>query len=1166
MNPSFVLSILLLWNVQFIVAQTISDSLYLSGAVQVRYHIQKKDTFCTERYWENGKRHSILWRDSAYSFYGNQNIQLKTYGTAPKTVVDEYGWILLEMDWITRLFLLEHEVYKQYYPNGQLFKHLWWQGDSLINHICYEPNGAVYSTTKYYKQKNHIFNRLKINNSVTEHFIVDTLAHIATRFESEPQQPLKITYYHYSSGRFNAFKIGTQDAQGHETVLWQKDSLRLKVDKHNGLCLYGFRNAQEEWVISPQYESIEEINDIYYLAIKDGKYGILNEYGEIILPFQWDNLEALKFDGRYFNELQEAVPQSYFSRNLDLRFCCRKGNLWGVIDIFGKMILEPVYQSVRQGKDNLYEVKKGKYWGIVQADGKEIVAPNYVGVKFTPFPNLFVTLDTMAYSLGEEDRLKILLGLVNSQNKTLLTRIFEKFYFNSAFDNGVWVETLAPNAKIGFFHAEKGWLLDTNQVGGLHSIMRNDDNYESVYVVPNDTPTLERLADTPWQQSKTNQFGLWEGSTLSMLLPFEYQEITVWENKKYDMEYPYDAPSSLYQKDTLFKCKKQDKYGLFDPKLRKWLLPVIYDNLVKFDDSLYWASYNGKYQFINATGQVMLSETFDTIGQWGTYREPLSGLTTQNYFGVRHDTAFFYTPHSFPKPLHPKAALQEAQWDTLRERYVVETWNRRDDEKPSNWWIEPNGKVTLSPEYQLIQAEEGYLLVQDARTKMQQLVDKQGNKKLFFPEYKVKDFSLQKNWVLVEDSVTKGLGMKTLEGKTILPNRFWAMKRMDAQSVIWALLTQDSQTQKILNFRDYFRVYEKDWQMYHRNGKLLTQTRFELPFDWANHLGIGRVQGRYGLWNAQGQNVLPAIYDKIWYDSAAQIFHLFLYKDLIHPQVGFANAEGQIVIDMTLKNMSLFKNDYAFVETEKGIGLIQKNGQYRIPPEPNAFQKSSFSVLEAMPALFAAPEIGNTEMGYLLSAHQESRESVLDSFKTTRARQIVERLILEQNLPHYFFDAQNIHNQKFTNCYFYNFEFKSKDFDRAAFGQRIPILDISVAPQYIHWITHLPNTNVFISVSRNFQLKNNIWKNFLLDEILNWNSATEAALNQLLFQKISALKNEDVDCKNPQMYMQLVKNCFYVLPEGVQFWMPRNMQRSFNKSNFLPILLTWAELKPFLRD
>jgi hypothetical protein len=94
---------------------------------------------------------------------------------------------------------------------------------------------------------------------------------------------------------------------------------------------------------------------------------------------------------------------------------------------------------------------------------------------------------------------------------------------------------------------------------------------------------------------------------------------------------------------------------------------------------------------------------------------------------------------------------------------------------------------------------------------------------------------------------------------------------------------------------------------------------------------------------------------------------------------------------------------------------------------------------------------------------------------------------------------------------------------------------------------------------KNLELKNNIWKEIRINDILIWNAVTQKAINQLLFDKIGALKNQQMDCGNPEKYWEKVQNQFFILFEGLQFYMPRSNDSEEN----IPILLTWAELKPF---
>jgi hypothetical protein len=196
--------------------------------------------------------------------------------------------------------------------------------------------------------------------------------------------------------------------------------------------------------------------------------------------------------------------------------------------------------------------------------------------------------------------------------------------------------------------------------------------------------------------------------------------------------------------------------------------------------------------------------------------------------------------------------------------------------------------------------------------------------------------------------------------------------------------------------------------------------------------------GKYGILN---------LYDKIWYDSTQQIFHLFLYEKLEQPRIGFANADGQIVIDAILKNMSFFINDYAFVETAAGIGLMHKNGPYQIVPQPNAFQEMSLPLSEWMPLV--ADRFYRKWGIAPLYTQQEHVKSMLDTFKMGSERLKVENLLLEQQLPNFYLNGQNIHPKHVTNWYFYNYESQGNPNDGNLFAIHWNIEDMVVTPRTI---------------------------------------------------------------------------------------------------------------------
>jgi hypothetical protein len=283
--------------------------------------------------------------------------------------------------------------------------------------------------------------------------------------------------------------------------------------------------------------------------------------------------------------------------------------------------------------------------------------------------------------------------------------------------------------------------------------------------------------------------------------------------------------------------------------------------------------------------------------------------------------------------------------------------------------------------------------------------------------------------------------------------------------------------------------------------------------------------------------------------------------------VGFANADGQVIIDAIFLNMSCFSHQDAFVETEKGYGLIQKKGNFRIEPRPNALQQASFDIKKITNLLRTQydQQVTRTDR-FTLYTNLEQVNAHLDTLQLEIPRFKIENLLLEQVVSRYFLHPQRNDSRQIAHCYFSekdiwwhssdNDEIVLKDnqlieavfCNRRAICFRQRFLAESVRSEQIEY--------------HNFCFKNNIWQDTKLEAILLWNKATETALNQLLIQKISALKNQAMDCGNPNTYMERVKTKFYMVEAGLQFFMPRYTYD--DSDNTLPILLTWAELKPYL--
>lgn len=117
---------------------------------------------------------------------------------------------------------------------------------------------------------------------------------------------------------------------------------------------YGVVNTDGVEIIPPAY-SIVISSGNFFIARKGAKSGVLNKNGELVVPLQYDVINAFR----------EGYAQVQ-----------REGR-WGFIDSTGREVIPVKYQQVSELVDGLAAVSLDKQWGAVDANGREIIPMIY---------------------------------------------------------------------------------------------------------------------------------------------------------------------------------------------------------------------------------------------------------------------------------------------------------------------------------------------------------------------------------------------------------------------------------------------------------------------------------------------------------------------------------------------------------------------------------------------------------------------------------------------------------------------------------------------------------------------------------------------------------------------------------------------------------------------
>jgi hypothetical protein len=91
-----------------------------------------------------------------------------------------------------------------------------------------------------------------------------------------------------------------------------------------------------------------------------------------------------------------------------------------------------------------------------------------------------------------------------------------------------------------------------------------------------------------------------------------------------------------------------------------------------------------------------------------------------------------------------------------------------------------------------------------------------------------------------------------------------------------------------------------------------------------------------------------------------------------------------------------------------------------------------------------------------------------------------------------------------------------------------------------------------------------MWQRIDLKDILDLNGFNMNYFIQLFSKKLSLLKDQDMDCSNPNVYLKLVQKTFLVLETGIQLHIAR--KNRYEEPTSIPLTMSWDELKPILKQ
>jgi len=149
--------------------------------------------------------------------------------------------------------------------------------------------------------------------------------------------------------------------------------------------LWGYININEGIYIKPQFSKIytENYEGTLAIVLIDSLWGRIDTAGHIIMENEIDKPHITMendmneqdiIEPERIDEIPGVVSSIPFGDGLQ-RF--HVGNLWGIHDSTGQVLLEPQFKSISAFNQGLAEVQKDSLWGYIDFSGNIVVEPQF---------------------------------------------------------------------------------------------------------------------------------------------------------------------------------------------------------------------------------------------------------------------------------------------------------------------------------------------------------------------------------------------------------------------------------------------------------------------------------------------------------------------------------------------------------------------------------------------------------------------------------------------------------------------------------------------------------------------------------------------------------------------------------------------------------------------
>lgn len=668
------------------------------------------------------------------------------------------------------------------------------------------------------------------------------------------------------------------------------------------------------FIISAIFFSLTTVAEPYIRFEENGKFGVKNESGQIIIPAMYDAL---------------GWSNGGFSINGKITGY-KLGGAWGIVNLNNERITKPDFITLTPAEGSfLIATKKSSAIavnaGVINTEGKTIIPFTYSGVKVH-------SLRVVAF-IREGNQFKH--GLINLDNKILIPFQYKNIYPIGSLRYAV--EDF--NGKIALY-SESG-----KQISGFTIDSLSNFKNDVAIIYENGKQGLINREGQLKSEAKYREIQITvEGVRVRM--PDEWLVMSA-DNKTLDV---IEGDSIAYLGEGRYKIRNSSQSWLADKNLKNIREQSVQD-LLSFKNGLAIFKTASGYGVMKRTGGVLLKPVFKKILFENSFILTQDG---NNNWSMRDTTGLLRTSKSYDVILKGNkglfAAMRKNHWGAIDEagREVVACVYDS---------VLHTGEDQLAVKFKglfgIINAKEEWLVYPQAHRVTLLNKDryfKKVNKTLFLISFDGTILYFTDNPIKVHESTfteyisTGGNWTIDFDGKIVsrqLPPTETTEKILPASEGLRGIrrngkygFIDDLGRLRIANRYEDVKPFSEGlaaikirnkWGFINRDEKIVIQPAYEDVAPFSNEHSIIKQKGLYGYMNNEGRVVLPTRYDAV---EVLQTKRLLL---TLNGLKGLADGNGNVLLHPKYESIHDIGNGYIVVKQDGKYGLATLKGLNTIP-------------------------------------------------------------------------------------------------------------------------------------------------------------------------------------------------------------------------------------------